>query len=73
MSDAKAEEVTIPFYVVTKFSPRELAWVVLTTTDAQDVLSLVRTESDSYFITAFYERGIVTYTPDQFMILEDVK
>ena len=73
MSDAKAEEATNPYYVVTKYSPRELACVVLTTTDAQDVLSLVRTESDSYFITAFYERSIDTYTPDQFMSLEDAK
>ena len=82
MSDArvefeKAAELTIPYYVVTKFSLREPREIVLTTTNAQDVLSFFGTECDGfvdrYFITAFYERSIVTYTPDQFMILEDAK
>ena len=73
----KAAELTIPYYVVTKFSLREPREIVLTTTNAQDVLSFFGTECDGfvdrYFITAFYERSIVTYTPDQFMILEDAK
>ena len=73
----KADELTIPFYVVTKFSLREPRKIVLITTNAQDVRSLFETESDSYadryFITAFYEWNIATYSPDQFKNLEDSK